>query len=146
MAWGSPITDPDTIAIKEIQKQLDKLNEAKLTKASKAEFLSLSKRMDELLQKQEIYWAQWSRINWLKHGDRNTKFFHAKASQRRRKNYIRGIRTSQGQWVENLEEVVEVASDYFDNLFHARLGDQIKECLDAVESMVTDDMREFLSS
>ena len=51
MAWGSPITDPDTIAIKEIQKQLDILNEAKLTEASKAEFLSLSKRMDELLQK-----------------------------------------------------------------------------------------------
>ena len=39
------------------------------------------------------------------------------------KNYIRGIRTSQGQWVENLEEVVEVASDYFDNLFHEGLGD-----------------------
>ena len=49
--------------------------------------------MDELLQKQEIYWAQWSRINWLKYGDKNTKFFHAKATQRRRKNYIRGIHT-----------------------------------------------------
>ena len=57
MAWGSPITDPNTIAIKEIQKQLDRLNEAELTEVSKAEFLSLSKRMDELLQKQEIYWA-----------------------------------------------------------------------------------------
>ena len=79
--------------------------------------------MDELLQKQEIYLAQWSRINWLKHGDRNTKFFHTNASQRRTKNYIRGIRTSQGQWVENLEEVVEVALDYFDNLFHAGVGD-----------------------
>ena len=57
MAWGSPITDLNTIAIKEIQKQLDRLNEAELTEVSKAEFLSLSKRMDELLQKQEIYWA-----------------------------------------------------------------------------------------
>jgi len=52
--------------------------------------------MDELLQKQEIYSAQRSRINWLKHGDRNTKFFHAKASQKRRKNYIRGMWNSQG--------------------------------------------------
>ena len=48
--------------------------------------------------------------------------------------------------MENLEEVVEVASDYFDNLFHAGVGDQMKECLDAVESMVTDDMRKFLST
>ena len=63
MAWGSSITDSDTVAIKETQKQLDKLNEAELTEASKAKFLSLSKKMDDLLQKREIYWAQRSRIN-----------------------------------------------------------------------------------
>lgn len=51
MAWGSPITDLDSIAIKELQKQLDRLNEAQPTEASKAEYLNLSKRMDELLQK-----------------------------------------------------------------------------------------------
>ena len=55
LAWGSPITDSDTIAIKEIQKHLDRLNEAKLTEEAKAEFLVLSKKMDDLLQKQEIY-------------------------------------------------------------------------------------------
>ena len=55
MAWGSSMTDPDTVAIKETQKQLDRLNEVELTEASKAEFLSLSKKMDDLLQKQEIY-------------------------------------------------------------------------------------------
>ena len=49
--------------------------------------------------------------------------FMSKHHKEEGKNYIRGIRTSQGQWVENLEEVVEVASDYFDNLFHAGLGD-----------------------
>ena len=55
LAWGSPITDSDTIAIKEIQKHLDRLNEAELTEEAKAEFLVLSKKMDDLLQKQEIY-------------------------------------------------------------------------------------------
>ena len=49
MAWGSPITDPNTIAIKEIQKQLDRLNEAELIKDAKAEFLGLSKKMDNIL-------------------------------------------------------------------------------------------------
>ena len=48
--------------------------------------------------------------------------------------------------MENLEEVVEIASDSFDNLFHARVGDQMEECLNAVESMVIDDMWEFLST
>ena len=96
LAWGSPITDSDTIAIKEIQKQLDRLNKAELTEEAKAEFLELSKKMDDLLQKQEIFWAQRFRLNWLKHGDRNTKFFHARATQRKRRNHIRGIWNTNG--------------------------------------------------
>ena len=45
-----------------------------------------------------------------------------------------------------MEEVVQVASDYFDNLFQAGVGDQMEECLDAVDTRVTKDMWEFLST
>ena len=76
--WDS--AKPDEAVIKELQKRLDRLNEAENTEENKAEFLEVSKQMDELLQKQEIYWAQRSRISWMKHGDRNTKFFHSKAT------------------------------------------------------------------
>ena len=76
---GSPTTDPNTRAIKELQKKLYILNEVEPTEAAKAKFLELSKRMDELLQKQEIFWAQRSRINWLKHRDKNTKFLDRKS-------------------------------------------------------------------
>ena len=48
--------------------------------------------------------------------------------------------------MENLEEVVKVASTYFYNLFHVGVGDQMEECLNAMQSMVTDDMREFFST
>ena len=34
--------------------------------------------------------------------------------------------------MENLEEVVGVASAYFDNLFQVGVGDQMEECLNAV--------------
>ena len=137
-SWG--LAKPEEAASKELQKWLDRLNEAKNTEENKAEFLDVSKQMDNLLQKQEIYWAQRSRISWMKNGDRNTKFFHSKTTQRRKKNHINGIKNSQGQWVEELEEVVEVASDYFDNLFSAGVANQMEECLNTVSNKVTDNM------
>ena len=51
--WDS--AKPDEVSIKELQKRLYKLNEAENTEENKAEFLVVSKQMDELLQKQEIY-------------------------------------------------------------------------------------------
>ena len=50
MAWRSAKTELDVVAIKELQKRLDRLNEAEITENSRAEYLKVSKRMDELLQ------------------------------------------------------------------------------------------------
>ena len=32
--------------------------------------------LDELLKEEEIWWAQRTKANWIKHGDQNTKLFH----------------------------------------------------------------------
>ena len=87
-AWGLSKTKPYVGEIKILQKKLEVLNSGVVTEESRAEFLEVSKSLDDLLMKQEIYWAQRSRVAWLKHGDKNTKFFHAKESQRRRRNHI----------------------------------------------------------
>ena len=92
----------------------------------------MSKKLDDLLFKQEIYLAQWSRVAWLKHGDKNTNFFHSKASQRRRRNHIKGIKNLQDHWVEEVEDIANVAIEYFDNLFSASSCDQNEECLQTV--------------
>ena len=45
-----------------------------------------------------------------------------------------------------MEDIVNVATGYFDNLFCASSCDQIKECIDAVPSKVTPKMKHMLSS
>ena len=47
--------------------------------------------------------------------------------------------------MEELEEVVAVASNYFESLFHAGACDQMEECLATIPQMVTEEMKETLS-
>ena len=84
-------------------------------------------------------------MSWLKYGDRNTKIFHSKASQRRRMNFIEGIKNANGVWVEEVDGVAKVASDYFMNIFKASTCDRIVECLSTVNREITEDMLELLS-
>jgi hypothetical protein len=44
-------------------------------------------------------WKQRACVQWLAEGDRNTKFFHMKACQRRQRNEIRGLFDTNNQWV-----------------------------------------------
>ena len=90
-AWAAAKTTSDTKRIKVLHKQVEFLTKSELTETTKADFVSVSKELDELLLKQEIYWAQRSHILWLRHGNKNTKYFQSKASQRRRWNFIQGI-------------------------------------------------------
>ena len=91
--------------IKSLQKQIEGLIAEDVSPENREEFLEVHKQLDELLLKQEMYWAQRSRISWLKHGDKNAKFFHSKASQRRRRNHIQGIRDIHNQWVDDMEDI-----------------------------------------
>ena len=105
-----------------------------------------SKQLDDLLLKQELYWAQCSCLSWLKFGDKNTKFFHFKASQWRQRNFIQGIKNFEGVWVDKIEDVVEVAVQYIENIFSLGMCDRMEECLNAVNHKISSDMLNILSS
>ena len=51
----------------------------------------MEKRLECLLGQDEIYWRQRSQVEWLTHGDKNTNFFHSKASERHKRNKIEGM-------------------------------------------------------
>ncbi|KAK7267907.1 hypothetical protein RIF29_20588 [Crotalaria pallida] len=59
-------------------------------------FTELKEKHASLLQEEEMMWRQRSRALWLQHGDKNSKFFHRKASQRRE---INSIKKSKGRTV-----------------------------------------------
>lgn len=48
----------------------------------------LKTQLDTILKQEEMLWKQRARVQWLLDGDCNTKFFHIRVSNLRRKNII----------------------------------------------------------
>uniref|UniRef100_A0A803PGT3 Reverse transcriptase domain-containing protein n=1 Tax=Cannabis sativa TaxID=3483 RepID=A0A803PGT3_CANSA len=67
--------------------------------------------------KDEIMWKQRSRALWLAHGDRNTKYFHHKASQRKKKNMIKGLFDDHRRWCKEDSEIEAILVQYYSDLF-----------------------------
>ena len=79
---------------KKIQDKRNRLNALPIHE--KEEDLSLEinrlrRELNDLLDDEEMCWGQRAKAHWLKKGERNTKFFHAQASKRRKQNTIVGI-------------------------------------------------------
>ena len=56
----------------------------------------LEQKLISLLKLQKIYWKQRGAIKWVTCGDAGTKFFHAHAIIRHRKNIITSLEDSLG--------------------------------------------------
>ncbi|PON78325.1 Endonuclease/exonuclease/phosphatase [Parasponia andersonii] len=104
------------------QKDLDKLRselgliQRNLSLPDAAERLKVTEdKINKILQDQEIYWKQRSWASWLKWRDRNTRFFHCKASQRQSRNKIWGLIDNNGIWRDEKHEIEAVVVDYFHN-------------------------------
>ncbi|CAM8948389.1 unnamed protein product [Rhodiola kirilowii] len=81
----------------------------------------LVSQLDEWRLREEIFWRQRSRVEWLAEGDRNTKFFHAKASYQRKTNTIEGIQDSTGKWLKEEKDIAEQIRSYFSGLFESSI-------------------------
>ena len=73
-------------------------------------------------------------------------FFHSKASQRRRRNFIQGVKDQQQNWVEEISDIVGVATEYFESIFSSGRCDQMDECLNTIQHKMMEDMQEVLSN
>ena len=77
----------------------------------------LEDEINQLLDKEAKMWRQWSKVAWLRDEDRNTRFFHCKATQCRRRNFITRLHDANGGWCSSQEQVNATIVDFYQNLF-----------------------------
>ncbi|GJZ76993.1 reverse transcriptase [Tanacetum coccineum] len=77
----------------------------------------LKEKIKELLTREEVMWKQRCRVQWLREGDKNTRFFHTRATSQNKRNSILRLKDEDGRWVENEDNICDSVSAYFVNLF-----------------------------
>ncbi|XP_074278437.1 uncharacterized protein LOC141602026 [Silene latifolia] len=96
--------------------------------------MSIGKILRDL---EEVFWRQRSRALWLREGDRNTKYFHRKARQRKKKNTIHRVVGRNGAVCEGREAVTVEAEGFFTTLFESSRPEQVEGMFDGVRGRVT---------
>uniref|UniRef100_A0A2N9JBI5 CCHC-type domain-containing protein n=1 Tax=Fagus sylvatica TaxID=28930 RepID=A0A2N9JBI5_FAGSY len=104
----------------------------------------LRRELNTQLEEEELYWQQRSRVCWLKEGDKNTKFFHAFANQRRRTNEITMLRDNHGAQITGEAGLEQVCNEYFRNIFTTSNPGNIDVVVNAMDQVVSQDMNDSL--
>jgi hypothetical protein len=94
--WGRGTFGSVQREIKELMARLDGLRSDQQRIGPSHEEIKIVDRLVELRFREETMWRQRSRIQWLTEGDKNTHFFHMRASQRKKKNKINGLKRPDG--------------------------------------------------
>ena len=107
--------------------------------------IELKKEINSLMGKEERMWQQRSRTLHIKDGDRNTRYFHCRATQRRHKNLITGINNQSNIWCTKPEEVSGMFMNYFQQLFSSTNPDIEVSDLNSIPRVVTAEMNDSLT-
>ncbi|CAM8967066.1 unnamed protein product [Rhodiola kirilowii] len=133
--------------INELKRELDVIKCAERNETVKKEEERISEELDSWLAREETMWQQRSRVLWLNQGDRNTKFFHARASHRKKRNWIHSLKDGQG--INQSDEKVKrrIVADYFQGIFSSnteagRGGGE--DLLELISPVISEDMNRAL--
>eukprot|EP00253_Pinus_taeda_P024711 PITA_24711 len=97
---------------------------------------------DNLCKQEEIFWRQKSRVQWLKEGERNTKFFHRSTMANRTHNRISSIKNEEGNLLTSHENIEDVLVHRFRSITQENNSDReqsINEITKNIPKMVSEE-------
>lgn len=108
------------------------------------ERVALEGRLNDLLHLEQTFWRQRSRVFWLTDGDLNTRFFHQRATNRRRRNLLKGLFNEAGVWCSEENAMEDIVVNDFSGLFTSSNPLTIDEVTSVVPRLISDEMNQSL--
>jgi len=169
-AWeGNPLVDPMVNVLEKIkscQSQLQlwdkklfgnvcitlakkkKLLEKAETNSTKGRNLNLVKSLSEeikmLSELEGCLWRHRSYLKWLKEGDCNSKYFHCRATERNKRNFITGLENQAGVLIKAEGQIGRLLTQYYTGLFTSSNPSGFDLVHKGVKSRVSNDMNDEL--
>ena len=143
--WSKDCFGNIRIELEKKRKALARAEKIALQRGYSDNLIQLKKEINSLMDKEERMWRQRSRTLYLKDGDRNTRFFHCRATQRRRHNLITRIKNQSNEWCTQPDQISAIFLDYYQELFSSSNPEVLVGDLDSVPQVVTMEMNEALT-
>ncbi|CAI9099244.1 OLC1v1036029C1 [Oldenlandia corymbosa var. corymbosa] len=106
--------------------------------------VEISKELDDILAQEELLLMQKSNREWVLHGDKNSKFYHSFVRRRIQRNWINATKNDEGKLVESQEELQEIATNYFNELYAAPVMAPVeygvRDCFPPIQPTDVDNM------
>jgi hypothetical protein len=132
--------------IKRLRAQLDLARGEARELGPNEHIQSIEAQLPSLYEKEEIMYRQRSRQDWLRAGDKNTKFFQSRATHRRRKNTVRGLRREDGTLCTTNDEMCAMAQRFYDHLYRSEGSSGADVVLNLIDPLVSAEMNADLTA
>jgi hypothetical protein len=139
LRWKRETWGKSRQTIKSLQHRLNGAYDSFDTQAG-SDLKNIKQELESLLAQDDERWKQRAKVNWLKNGDRNTKFYYACANQRRSGNRISKIADEAGLVWESQNDIQTAFMKYFSRLFTAGPMGDLEVCLQNLNRRVSDEM------
>ncbi|KAH1107949.1 hypothetical protein J1N35_011717 [Gossypium stocksii] len=111
--WASNIRRSKEGLKRKLSKDIEILLEKEKDDETMAKIIDTKIHLNIKIDKDEMYWEQRARVNWLLLGDKNSAFFHKCASACRRINTISRLESDDGREITDGLEISETATLFF---------------------------------
>ncbi|KAK8271243.1 hypothetical protein V6Z11_D11G248900 [Gossypium hirsutum] len=123
-----------------LEKKIGKIMDGPINMGSLNLLKTTHDHLGKLYNAEEKYWAQRAYNQWLREGDRNTRYFHVRVTGRKKKNPIDKLKDVNGVWYEDKNEICHIAWSYFHNPFKTSIRSNEDVDLVFVPKCITNNM------